>query len=46
MSLAELPEKLGRVEARPTQPAVQGTVARSGEVLLLTLDTLQEEWAR
>ena len=27
-------------------PTVQGTVARSGEVLLLTLDAREAEWAR
>ena len=46
ISLQELPEKLSGVEARPTQPAVQGTVARSGKVLLLTLDAREQERAR
>jgi FAD/FMN-containing dehydrogenase len=38
ISLAELPEKLSEVEERPRHSAVQGTVAKSGEVLLLILD--------
>ena len=42
ISLAELPEKLRGAEARPTLPAVQGTVARSREVLLLTLDAREQ----
>jgi FAD/FMN-containing dehydrogenase len=37
ISLADLPEKLRGVEERPGHSAVQGTVARSGEVLFLIL---------
>jgi FAD/FMN-containing dehydrogenase len=36
--LEGLPELLGGTRYRPEEAAVQGTVARSGEVLLLTLD--------
>jgi FAD/FMN-containing dehydrogenase len=36
VSIAELPEVLGRSGARPEHLALQGTVARTGEVLLLT----------
>jgi hypothetical protein len=45
MSLAELPEKLIGKENNPGR-AVQGIVARSGEVLLLTLEDLEEGLAR
>ena len=45
-SLAELPEKLGEVEDRPGNTAVQGTVVRSGEVLLLSLEDHEEGSAR
>jgi len=37
-SVAELPQKLEQVEGDATSVALQGTVARSGEILLLTLD--------
>jgi FAD/FMN-containing dehydrogenase len=37
-SLAELPQKLEQVEDSATSVALQGTIARSGEILLLTLD--------
>jgi len=37
-SVAELPQKLEQVEGGATSVALQGTVARSGEILLLTLD--------
>jgi hypothetical protein len=46
VSLAELPEKLGEVEDRPGNTAVQGTVVRSGEVLLLSLEDHEEGSAR
>jgi len=46
VSLADVPEKLGEVEDRPGNAAVQGTVARSGEVLLLTLEGHEEGSAR
>jgi FAD/FMN-containing dehydrogenase len=42
VSLVELPEKLSGVEDRPGNTTVQGTVARSGEVLLLTLEDREE----
>ena len=37
-SLAELPRKLERAENSVTSVALQGTLGRSGEILLLTLD--------
>ena len=37
-SLTELPRKLEQVEEGATSLALQGTIARSGEILLLTLD--------
>jgi FAD/FMN-containing dehydrogenase len=37
-SVAELPQKLEQVENSATSVALQGTIARSGEILLLTLD--------
>jgi hypothetical protein len=37
-SLAELPKRLEQVEDSAASVALQGTIARSGEVLLLTLD--------
>jgi hypothetical protein len=37
-SLVELPQKLEQVEDSATSVALQGTSARSGEILLLTLD--------
>ena len=37
-SLSELPRKLEQVEDSATSVALQGTIARSGEILLLTLD--------
>lgn len=37
-SVAELPRKLEQAEDSATSVALQGTVARSGEILLLTLD--------
>jgi FAD/FMN-containing dehydrogenase len=36
-SLAELPQKLKQVEYSATSVALQGTIARSGDILLLTL---------
>ena len=44
--LAEIPEKLSGVEDRSGSAAVQGTVARSREVLLLTLEDHEESSAR
>jgi FAD/FMN-containing dehydrogenase len=46
VSLVELPEKLSEVEDRPGNAAVQGTVVRSGEVLLLSLEDHEEGSAR
>jgi hypothetical protein len=37
-SLAELLQKLEQVEDSAASIALQGTIARSGEILLLTLD--------
>jgi len=37
-SVAELAQKLGQVEDSATSVALQGTIGRSGEILLLTLD--------
>jgi hypothetical protein len=34
-----------RLESHPSE-AVQGTVARSGEVLMLAFDALEEGWRR
>jgi FAD/FMN-containing dehydrogenase len=45
VSVVELPEVLGEAGARPEHIALQGTVARTGEVLLLTFDTREEGWA-
>ena len=42
--LTKLSETLGRAGASPQHIALQGTVSRSGEVLLLTLDTREEGW--
>jgi FAD/FMN-containing dehydrogenase len=39
VSVERLPDKLGEVSNRRTRAAVQGTVARSREVLLLSFDT-------
>jgi hypothetical protein len=44
--LAELPAKLSAVEDDPEHPILQGTVARSEEVLLLTLEDHEEGTAR
>jgi hypothetical protein len=46
VSLVDFPKKLGEVEDRPANAAVQGTVARSGEVLLLSLENHEEGSAR
>ena len=37
-SVAELPHKLEQLEDSAKNFALQGTIARSGEILLLTLD--------
>ena len=42
VSVAELPQMFSGVDDRPDRTAVQGTVARSGEVLLLTFDVREE----
>jgi FAD/FMN-containing dehydrogenase len=42
VSVVNLPEVLGGAEARREHIALQGTVARTGEVLLLTFDTREE----
>ena len=46
VSLAELPAKLSAVEDHPEHAILQGTVARSEEVLLLTLEDHEEGTAR
>jgi FAD/FMN-containing dehydrogenase len=46
VSLAELPAKLSAVEDDPEHAILQGTVARSEEVLLLTLEDHEEGMAR
>jgi FAD/FMN-containing dehydrogenase len=46
VSLAELPEKLSEVEDRPGNAAIQGTVAWSGEVLLLSLEDHDDNQVR
>ena len=42
VSLVDFPQKLSEVEDRPGNAAIQGTVARSGEMLLLSLDDHEE----
>jgi len=44
--LTELVEALGSTQDRPEENAVQGTVSRSGEVLLLTFDARDEGWVQ
>ena len=44
--MTELAEALVTTRERSTDPAVQGTVSRSGEVLLLAFDAQEEGWAR
>ena len=44
VSVADLPGALGDASDRPEHTAIQGTVARSEEVLLLTFDTREEGW--
>jgi len=46
VSLVDFPQKLGEVEDRPGNAAIQGTVARSGEVLLLSLENNEEDPVR
>jgi FAD/FMN-containing dehydrogenase len=46
VSLVDFPQKLGEVEDRPGIAAIQGTVARSGEVLLLSLEDQEEDPVR
>jgi FAD/FMN-containing dehydrogenase len=46
VSLVDLPKKLSEVEDRPGNAAIQGTVARSGEVLLLSLEDHEEDPVR
>jgi FAD/FMN-containing dehydrogenase len=46
VSLADFPQKLSEVEDRPGIAAIQGTVARSGEVLLLSLEDHEEDPGR
>ena len=46
VSLGDLPEKLSEVADRPGNAAIQGTVVRSGEVLLLSLEDHEEGSAR
>jgi FAD/FMN-containing dehydrogenase len=45
-SVEELPEALGRESSRPEHAALQGTIARSAEVLLLAIEDPEEGWAR
>jgi FAD/FMN-containing dehydrogenase len=44
--LVDFPEKLSEVEDRPGNAAIQGTVSRSGEVLLLSLENHEEDPVR
>ena len=44
--MAELPEALLDTRERSTDAAVQGTVSRSGEVLLLAFDVREEGWTQ
>jgi FAD/FMN-containing dehydrogenase len=44
--MTELPEALLDTRERSTDPAIQGTVSRSGEVLLLTFDAQEEGWTQ
>jgi FAD/FMN-containing dehydrogenase len=46
VSVAELPEAFSGAQGRVGHLAIQGTVARSGEVLLLSFDTHQKGWER
>jgi hypothetical protein len=46
VSLVDFPQKLSEVEDRPGTAAIQGTVARSGEVLLLSLEDHEEDPVR
>jgi FAD/FMN-containing dehydrogenase len=46
VSLVDFPQKLSEVEERAGIPAIQGTVARSGEVLLLSLEDQEEDPVR
>lgn len=46
VSLVDFPEKLSEVEDRPGIAAIQGTVARSGEILLLSLENHEEDPVR
>ena len=46
VSLVDFPQKLSEVENRPGNPTIQGTVARSGEVLLLSLEDQEEDPVR
>jgi len=46
VSLVDFPKKLSEVEDRPGIAAIQGTVARSGEVLLLSLENHEEDPVR
>jgi hypothetical protein len=45
-SVEALPESLGRESFQPERTALQGTVARSAEVLLLAIEDPEQEWAR
>jgi hypothetical protein len=45
-SVEKLTEALRNESARPEQTALQGTVARSAEVLLLAIGDPEERWAR
>jgi FAD/FMN-containing dehydrogenase len=46
VSVADLLEALGGAVSRPEHIALQGTVARTGEVLLLSVDTRGLGWTR
>jgi hypothetical protein len=45
-SVEELPEALRKESFRPEHIALQGTVARSAEVLILAIGDPEEGWAR
>ena len=44
--MRKLAEALLAARVRSTDPAVQGTVSRSGEVILLAFDAQEEGWTR
>jgi hypothetical protein len=46
ISVEELPWELGRERLQPENTALQGTIARGGQILLLALDAREERGAR